>query len=344
VGTHADSIEICYQRNSCGTVHRASLEYFWYDFNGNHLWESSEEGLHRNIGGCMSINVLIIGNTGFLGSSLSKMLDDDDIRIDSVGREFIDLRFPIPLSFNQFLTAGYYDFALICAAISDIEKCFQDPKRSHQINVVGTINLLEVLRKKEIIPIFFSSDYVFEPTNSTHGEEDNRKPATYYGKQKLLVENYMQSHFDRYLIFRTSKLMSMTAHPKNILLPAIRNLSTGTAAKYFKDQWLNPVFVEDIAEVLKLSFRRAINGVFHLGSRQILSRYKIGQLLAEMLDFDADLIEHISFHGMSFSEPRPTHNTLNCEKIERTLDYTFRELADVRDQLKFLICLPDGEL
>jgi len=139
---------------------------------------------------------------------------------------------------------------VICSAITDIEKCSQNQKGSHQINVAGTIDLLEAFKRLNITPIFFSSDYIFNPSKFAHQEEDQRNPSTCYGKQKLLVEEYIENGFDKYLIFRTSKLMSMTAHPKNILLPVIRNLSAGIPTRCFEDQWLNPVFVEDIAELI----------------------------------------------------------------------------------------------
>ena len=282
----------------------------------------------------MPMKVLVVGRGGFLGSTLAKLLPCSGLSVTSVGRELIDLSLPNLSTFDQFLKDGAYDFAVVCAAVTDVEKCHRDQERSHQINVIGTISLLESFKRLNITPIFFSSDYVFELGKAVHHENDRRNPSTCYGKQKLLVEEFIESRFDKYLIFRTSKLMSMTTHPKNILYAVIRNLLVGTATKCFTDQWINPVFVEDIAEIIKLSCLKNIGGVFHLGTRQVMSRYEIGRLLADLLGCNPDLIQPSSLQSLLVSEPRPTHNVLSCRKIELALNFRFKEMIDAGDHLK----------
>jgi dTDP-4-dehydrorhamnose reductase len=238
----------------------------------------------------------IIGSTGFLGSHLLRYLSD-------ASALSIDLSQPITHSFK----AG--EHVVICAAITDVEKCFQDRAFSNLVNVAGTKVLLDRIRMAGAIPVFFSSDYVFG-NNEIHGEDDLRTPTTVYGQQKVEIENYIQSHFKDFLIFRTSKLMSRTAHPKNILFPVLRELAAGKKIACLEDQWINPVFVEDIAEVL---MQKDINGIFHLGTKRIFTRVELGRFLAQSLRYNSDLV--IPEKMKAFSETRPSRNLLNCEKI-----------------------------
>jgi dTDP-4-dehydrorhamnose reductase len=185
--------------------------------------------------------------------------------------------------------------------------------------------------------IFFSSDYVFQRTVTTHREEDLRAPETCYGRQKLAVEQYLEAGFERYLVFRSSKLMSKTTHPRNILLPVIQSLCASKPIGCFEDQWLNPVFVEDIAEVIKCASRQALSGVYHLGTRRIFTRFELAIFLAKSLGYDPALIQAIRLKDMRFSEPRPTHNTLDCRKIESALGFRFTEIEDAITDLCLLV-------
>lgn len=280
--------------------------------------------------------ILLLGSTGFLGSSLKVNLQAGGLCVETVDRTSFDLSKPFSPIFCNQIKSSEYQYVLICAALSDVEKCFQDPVRSNQINVKGTLELLNLIFETKSIPVFFSSDYVFSNTSVPRSEQDLRAPETCYGRQKLLVEQYLESQFERYLIFRTSKLMSKTAHPRNILKPMIDAFRSSKPMGCFEDQWLNPVFVEDIAKVLSSEGFGALNGVYHLGTRRIFTRYELGHFLANSLGFDPTLIKPTRMSEMQFSELRPTHNTLDCRKIEESLPFRFTEIEDVLRDLKAL--------
>lgn len=281
--------------------------------------------------------VLIIGETGFLGSSLMKHLPSDSLNIHFVNRSLFDLTKDIKPEFADFMIKQNFQYVVICAAVTDVEKCFKEQTFSNQINIVGTQRLLNLIKQNQAIPVFFSSDYVFSGKSSPYEENDPRNPTTNYGHQKLSTENFIENNFDHFLIFRTSKLMSKTSHPKNILYPIIRDLASGKSSKCFEDQLLNPVFVEDIAKVLQLAFMENLKGTFHLGTRRIYTRAEIGRFLASSLGYDAQLIEPIRMSDILFSERRPTNNTLNCKKIEKAVGFKFCELENSLSDLSRLI-------
>ncbi len=276
-------------------------------------------------------DLLVIGSNGFLGSTLV-----GELGADSADRSQIDLTNFSEVSAGEILGRGYRHVA-ICAAATDIEFCFKNPQESHQINVLGTIELLGKIRRIGAVPIFFSSDYVFTSKELPHREEDEKKPTTLYGKQKLDVEIFIQKSFEKYLIFRTSKLMSKTLHPKNILVPIIKNLKEKKTIQLFEDQWLNPVFVEDIACVVKKSIETDLSGIFHLGTKQEFTRAELGRALASLFGVDLKLIGSNYMKDVVTSEPRPNYNTLNCEKLEKVLGFEFTEVADSLGNLQELL-------
>ncbi len=272
--------------------------------------------------------ILLIGASGFLGSSLLKNLPSDQIMVEGVCRDRFDLAKPIFSFCEKYFEDHEYQYVIICAAMADVEKCFQQQKRSHQINVKGVQELLNFSRKCNATPVFFSSDYVFAGQGNLYREDDPREPNTVYGHQKLEIEKYLEKNFENFLIFRTSKLMSKDAHPKNILLPLLQSISESRPIYCFEDQWLNPVFVEDIAEVLKLAFQKKLRGTFHLGTERIFSRAELGRFLAVSLGCDPKLIQSSRMSDMNFSETRPRYNTLNCDKVKTQLCFRFHEVED----------------
>lgn len=278
--------------------------------------------------------VLIVGGTGFLGSAL---IENINANIETTNRNFLDLSKPLSSEIQDFIKSKKFNYIVISAAIADVEKCYQDQILSQQVNVDGIITLLDIVKDTKTTPVFFSSDYVFSAKTSPYEETDQRCPQTVYGRQKLSIENYLENNFKDYLIFRTSKLMSKTRHSKNILLPMLRDLILGKSFKCFEDQLLNPVFVEDIARVLDRAFSSNLKGTFHLGTRQIFSRFELGQFLAYSFGFNPKLIEPIKMHTIQFSEMRPANNTLNCTKIEKALDFKFCEIEDALQDLRSIL-------
>jgi dTDP-4-dehydrorhamnose reductase len=99
---------------------------------------------------------------------------------------------------------------------------------------------------------------------------------------------------------------------------------------------VTPVFVEDIAKVIKSSINEKTSGVFHLGTKKFFNRYELGLFLAKALNYDAHLIKPTSMNDIDFSESRPNNNMLEAALIERTLNFKFCEIEEVISELKIL--------
>ncbi len=279
--------------------------------------------------------ILLIGHTGFLGSALHEILSAH-FHITITNKELLDLSKPVTQEFKDFFRAQHFNYVIIAAAISDVEKCYTQQEFSSMVNVSGTQDILNLALSTNTIPIFFSSDYVFSGKNSPYTEEDIPNPQTVYGRQKLMIENFIQDHFKTFLIFRTSKLMSKTNHPKNILLPIIKNLNGGKITRYFSDQHMNPVFIEDIADVIIKAIPAKLSGLFHLGTRTYFTRYELALHLAKLKNKDENLIEPMLMSEIRFSEIIPTNNMLECKKIKSALNFTFNEVESIQNILHLL--------
>lgn len=73
--------------------------------------------------------MLVIGSSGFLGSTLVSKLG-----ADAADRKQIDLAKSQSSSIDELLGRGY-GYIAISAAVTDIEFCYKNPTESRQINV-----------------------------------------------------------------------------------------------------------------------------------------------------------------------------------------------------------------
>ncbi len=86
------------------------------------------------------------------------------------------------------------------AAIVSVQESIQNPLLSNEINVKGTLNILEVSRQNSINRVVFSSSaavYGDEPTLPKN-EKSPTKPISPYGCEKLMGEQYMKLYSELY--------------------------------------------------------------------------------------------------------------------------------------------------
>ncbi|MHB1440409.1 MAG: NAD-dependent epimerase/dehydratase family protein [Cuniculiplasma sp.] len=173
--------------------------------------------------------ILITGGAGFIGSNMANLLsgsnsvtvlddfsggtlknlversDKNDLKImrgDIRNRDFF-----------QKLDDDY-DLVVHLAANSDVRAGSEDTETDMQINVIGTHNVLEFMRKKDIKQILFSSSSTVYgeadiiPTPENYGPE---LPISLYGASKLANEGYLWSYYHYYgirpLIFRFANVV-----------------------------------------------------------------------------------------------------------------------------------------
>jgi len=79
-------------------------------------------------------------------------------------------------------------------------------EKSKALNVDSIKRILNRLKEWEIKPIFASSEFVFDGKKGNYKETDEVNPILLYGKQKVAIEDYIQSQFKDYLIFRLAKV------------------------------------------------------------------------------------------------------------------------------------------
>lgn len=153
--------------------------------------------------------VLVTGGAGFIGSHLAAALDGaEELRVlDDLsnglrervpdGATFIegDVRDPDAVA----RATAEVDVIFHQAAVVSVERSTEAPIETHEVNVGGTLTLLEAARQEDARVVCASSAAVYgPPTNLPISEAAPKRPGSPYGIQKLAIDHYCRRYHDLY--------------------------------------------------------------------------------------------------------------------------------------------------
>lgn len=150
--------------------------------------------------------VLITGGAGFIGSHLAEALVDARYRVcvyDNLSSGDLKNLDGI-MTQIEFVEGDLLDFDLLrktsegcccifhLAAIPNIAESIHHPVPVHQVNTLGTLNVLEAAKTHHARVVYSSSAAIYGD-NPTLPKEENlpAEPISPYGTQKLLGEHYL---------------------------------------------------------------------------------------------------------------------------------------------------------
>lgn len=151
--------------------------------------------------------VLVTGGAGFIGSALINILQassHDIYVIDNLSfgnrmlikipdNHFFEIDILDRLKLSKVISEISPDWIIHLAAIHFIPYCNQHPEEAAQVNIQGTINVLEAAKNvKNLAKIFFASTAAVYPIcNQALSETHPTAPLDIYGLSKLAGEHLM---------------------------------------------------------------------------------------------------------------------------------------------------------
>lgn len=163
--------------------------------------------------------ILVTGGAGFIGSSLVKELVENnadvyviDITVSpksifvldgldkKVKFEMLDVRDKDKVL--DFFKKSKIDYVFHLAAVASVLLAYKDPSITFETNIMGTINILEGVRKSKHIKgiIVASSDKAYGKTNKTYTEESFLKGSDPFGVSKSSADLICQAYYKTYNI------------------------------------------------------------------------------------------------------------------------------------------------
>jgi UDP-glucose 4-epimerase len=138
------------------------------------------------------VNILITGSSGYIGSKLIKLLSSKHKIIKFDKKESIIQDLNNINILNSIFTKEKIDLVIHLAALSGVEKNHREYKKFFKTNVLGLLNLLEVMRRNSVRNILFASSCSVYGNNKKAKESDNLEPISFYGLTKTFGEEILK--------------------------------------------------------------------------------------------------------------------------------------------------------
>jgi len=292
-------------------------------------------------------NVLITGGTGFLGSHITKRIIDsvesitivttsirqqttlkalgvDIDKINLVKGDVRDFDF-IKLLFNEY----EFDTVFHLGALSEVKKCQPDPKLAFDINVGGTVNILEACRMygKVKAVVVSSSDKAYGSGEVPYVEGQSLNGVGTYEVSKSATDLIARSFYSNYgvpvVVTRCSNLYGGGDMNFSRVIPNnIRKILNDERPMIWKGSEKSTrefLYIDDAVDAylsLVNNIDKTKGEAYNVGSGEI---FTIEELLNGLLDtMKSDL--DIEYVEKDF--PEISHQYLDSSKIKRHTKWT----------------------
>ncbi len=273
------------------------------------------------------MRALVTGGAGFIGSHLVDALlaaGDDAIAIDDLstgrrenltgalanGAELIEADITDTGAVHDLFQARQPDVVFHLAAQIDVRRSVSDPVFDLNVNVAGTVNLLEASRSTG------AQRFVFASTGGAiYGEGEGRNlpldeaadclPDSPYGQSKHAAEGYLSQyarlHGMSTVVLRLGNVYGARQDPlgeAGVVAIFCGALLGGGTPRVFGDgrQTRDYVYVGDVVEAFRAAGVSRAEGVYNIGTGEETSVLELGELLGRACDREFE---------PEFAPPRP---------------------------------------
>lgn len=271
-------------------------------------------------------SVLVVGASGFAGSYLYKQFglakwDVSGTCHDHPMEGLHKLDITNKEAVFEMLGRIRPDVVCIPAAVPNVEYCEDYPVETAKVNVDGIIYTAQACKGISAKIVFFSTDYLFDgKKNGLYSEDDTPNPINVYGKQKLMAEHGIREATDDHIIARTTGIYGWEARGKNFVERLIRTLARGEDIRVPTDQFSSPTYVVNLSAMIADLVTNDLTGVFNVCGDEVMDRYRLSCLAAEVFGLDASLIKPVKTSELNQKATRPLMAGMKTEKIKRSID------------------------
>lgn len=260
--------------------------------------------------------VLVTGGAGFIGSNLVDRLVVEGCRvsiIDNLSTGNIDNVNKNAKLYNMDIRDSEIDkvfelekpeYVFHHAAQIDVQKSLKDPMFDGNVNIIGTVNILENCRRYGTSKIIYpSSAAVYGmPEYLPVDEKHSIKPISYYGISKHTPEHYIKVYSELYgikhTIFRYANVYGIRQDPKGeggVVSIFMDKLLKGEVPVIYGDgeQTRDFIYVNDIVEANIKALSHGDNETMNISTNTPVSVNRLYGLMRDIINIKYDA-EHKS--------------------------------------------------
>ena len=224
-----------------------------------------------------------------------------------------------PGNVTRILDAAQPEVVLHCAAMANIDACERNPQKTWEVNVKVAAELAHAAAQDGFRLVHLSTDAVFDGLSGDYDEESQPNPLNVYAHSKLSAERIVLETFPETLVARVNFYGWSLSGSRSLGEFFYYNLAAGKTIHGFTDVQFCPFEATILADVLLKLVESGCVGIYHVVSRECLSKYAFGCAIAEKFGLNKDLIRPITVHGGRLAAARSPNLCLRTDKLATAL-------------------------
>lgn len=208
-----------------------------------------------------------------------------------------------------------------CAALADLDACEKDPALAQALNADLPGVLAAEAKAAGARFVHISTDAVFDGERGDYREEDAPNPLSRYAETKLAGEGVVAHANPAAMVARVNLFGWSLSGQRSLGEFFVNGLREGKPLKGFTDVFFSPLLVNDLAGLLFQMFEKDLHGLYHVLSRDSMSKYAFGVRIAELFGYDPAVIAPISVKDAGLAARRSPLLTLKTDKLAAALGH-----------------------
>lgn len=294
------------------------------------------------------MRIIVTGATGFLGRAVVEAAQRRGHDVLAVGGKntlylsepvrFLQMNLCDEVKLQSLMLEEFPHAVINCAGLTKVQDCESNQELATQLNEHLPKKLAQLCFHVGGKLIHFSTDMVFDGRTGKYGHTDQPRPLNTYASTKaageVAVLNYGREHS---AVVRTSVLNGNSFTGQFSLHERLfQEWATGKVSSLYTDEIRQPVSYSNLADVaVELCERTTLNGVYHWAGLDALSRYSIGQKIAEHFGLNPEkLLKPITRENVTDDPLRPRNLSLLLHPLAGKLRTPAQTFSDQLGELR----------
>ena len=273
------------------------------------------------------MRILVTGASGLLGLNLALETAREHqvfgtVNTHAIGNEAFDViqnNLLVPGSVERLLDATHPDWVINCAALADLDACEADPALARKSNTELPAELATHVARGGARLVHISTDAVFDGQRGGYTEEDSPNPLGIYAQTKFQAELAVAATNPEAIVARVNLFGWSLSGRRSLAEFFFNNLRDGNLVMGFTDIYFCPLLVNDIAGIFIKMLDKGLAGLYHVVSRDSMTKYDFGVTIARRFGLNAELIAPKSVLDSGLKAVRSPNLTLKVDKLIQAL-------------------------
>ncbi|MGI6486220.1 MAG: SDR family oxidoreductase [Tepidanaerobacteraceae bacterium] len=258
------------------------------------------------------MNIVVTGGAGFIGSNLVDRLIEEGhkvVVIDNLSRGEINNVHSRAKFYHQDICSTKIryifrkekiDIVYHGAAQIDVQKSIKDPMFDCDVNILGTVNVLEACKEANVEKIIYSSSAAVYGKPKYLGIDENHpiNPISFYGISKYIPEYYLRVYNALYnldyTILRYANVYGIRQKPNSeggVIAIFLNKLLKNESPIIFGDgdATRDFIFVEDVVEANIKALHNGSKEVFNIGTGKATLIKELFFLMKDIIKTDVEV-------------------------------------------------------